>query len=85
MRSMKTSLRTDYESILSASDLQCHGMTDRREAGLPLGNGKVGSLLWVTPTSIRFQINRADVYANGCATNSFHEIDSDYAQRLRLY
>ena len=39
----------------------------------------MGSLLWLTPSSIRFQINRIDVYSNGCATNSFHGIDSDYA------
>lgn len=76
---MKTSHMTNYGSIISASDLHCHGISDRRESGLPLGNGRMGSLLFVTPTSIRFQINRVDVYANGCATNSFPGIDSDYA------
>ena len=71
--------KVDYREIISKSDLHYKGPTERRESGLPLGNGRMGSLLWSTNTSIRFQINRDDVHANGCATNSFPEIDTDYA------
>lgn len=76
---MKSVLKTDYREIIAASDLNYDGVTGRREAGLPLGNGKMGSLLWTTPFSVRFQINRIDVYNNGCATNSFPVIDTDSA------
>ena len=71
--------KPNYREIVSKSDLHYQGPTERRESGLPLGNGRMGSLLWSTSSSIRFQINRDDVYANGCATNSFTEIDTDYA------
>lgn len=71
--------KPNYREIISKSDLHYYGPTERRESGLPLGNGRMGSLLWSTNNSIRFQINRIDVYANGCATNSFPEFDTDYA------
>jgi hypothetical protein len=45
---------------------------------MPIGNGHMGSLVWTTPTQLRFQINRADVYANNSATNSFFERHNDY-------
>jgi len=28
---------------------------------MPVGNGRMGSLVWTTPTALRFQINRVDV------------------------
>ncbi|MEO7143217.1 MAG: DUF5703 domain-containing protein, partial [Bryobacteraceae bacterium] len=50
----------------------------RSEEGIPVGNGPMGSLVWTTPTALRFPINRVDVYANGCATNSFFKRNNDY-------
>jgi len=45
---------------------------------MPLGNGRMGTLVWTTPTQIRLQINRVDVYANNSYTNSFVERHNDY-------
>jgi hypothetical protein len=33
----------------------------RGEEGMPLGNGRRGSLAWTSPTALKFQINRVDV------------------------
>jgi hypothetical protein len=50
----------------------------RSEEGMPLGNGRMGTLVWTTPSQIRFQINRVDVYANNSYSNSFFERNNDY-------
>ncbi len=39
----------------------------------------MGSLIWASPYALKFQINRVDVYANGCETNSFYRRHHDYA------
>jgi len=31
--------------------------------GMPLGNGRMGTLVWTTPGAVEFQINRVDVFA----------------------
>ena len=31
--------------------------------GMPIGNGRMGTLVWTTPASVEFQINRVDVFA----------------------
>jgi len=30
--------------------------------GMPIGNGRMGTLVWTTPSSVVFQINRMDVF-----------------------
>jgi len=32
-------------------------------SGMPLGNGRMGTLVWTTPDAVEFQINRVDVFA----------------------
>ncbi len=68
----------DFARLLSPSDLDYTKPVPRSEEGMPVGNGRMGSLLWTTPSQLRFQINRVDVYANNCATNSFFERHNDY-------
>jgi hypothetical protein len=45
---------------------------------MPLGNGRTGTLVWTTPSQVRLQINRVDVYANNSYSNSFIERHNDY-------
>ncbi len=68
----------DYRKLISASDLIYDKPVPRSEEGIPIGNGRMGTLVWTTPTQVRMQINRVDVYANNCATNSFFERHNDY-------
>ena len=63
---------------IASADLLYERPAPRSEEGIPIGNGRMGSLVWTTPNSLRFQINRADVYASNCAGNSFFERHSDY-------
>src|SRR5215469_8694083 len=68
----------DFRKLISRGDLAYEKPVLRSEEGIPVGNGRMGSLIWTKPTQLRFQINRADVYANNSATNSFFERHNDY-------
>ena len=68
----------DVRRLISDSDLVYDQPVARSEEGIPVGNGRMGSLVWTTLSQLRFQINRVDVYANNCATNSFFERNNDY-------
>ena len=67
-------LTVNYEKLISRADIILNKPVSRRESGLPMGNGRMGSLVWTTPSALKFQINRDDVYANNCYTNSFAEL-----------
>jgi len=40
--------------------------------GIPLGNGRMGTLVWTTPGSVEFQINRVDVFTVNRHTAGAH-------------
>lgn len=69
----------DYRSLVSRADLDYKEPASRSEEGMPVGNGRMGSLVWTTPSALRFQINRVDVFAEDSTTTSFPVQDSDYA------
>ena len=71
-------MRVDYQKLVSRADLIYEKPVPRSEEGMPIGNGRMGTLVWTTPTQIRFQINRADVYGCNSAGNSFFERHTDY-------
>src|SRR5260370_27965092 len=64
--------------LISDADLVYTKPVPRSEEGMPVGNGRMGTLVWNTPESLRMQINRVDVYANNSYTNSFFERHNDY-------
>jgi hypothetical protein len=68
----------DLRRLISDADLVYTKPVPRSEEGTPVGNGRMGSLVWTTPESLRMQINRVDVYANDSYTNSFFERHNDY-------
>jgi len=68
----------NFRNLVSHADIEYSTPVARSEEGLPVGNGRMGSLIWTTPTSLRLQINRVDVFPANCATNSFQERHSDY-------
>ena len=72
-------LDVDYRSLVSRADLDYNEPARRSEEGMPVGNGRMGSLVWTTPTQLKFQINRVDVFAADGRTVSFPEADSDFA------
>src|SRR5262245_56729588 len=72
-------LALNYRKLLERADLSYDRPAARSEEGIPIGNGRMGSLVWTVPDALKFQINRVDVYGNDSYTNSFFERHSDYA------
>lgn len=68
----------DLRRLVSDADLYYSEPVTRSEEGMPIGNGHMGSLIWTEPSTLKFQINRNDVFAENCQTNSFPERDKDY-------
>ncbi|MBN1346412.1 MAG: glycoside hydrolase N-terminal domain-containing protein [Phycisphaerae bacterium] len=56
-------LDVNHPAVVSRSDLIYQSPAARPVEGLPIGNGRMGTLVWTTPDAIRFQINRCDVFA----------------------
>src|SRR5437762_10775335 len=71
--------RPDIQRAVSRADLDYTTPARRSDEGMPIGNGRMGSLAWTTPSAVHFQINRADVFAEDCTTTSFPRTHSDYA------
>src|SRR5437667_7621665 len=69
----------DLRAVVSRGDLDYAKPAERSDDGQPIGNGRMGSLVWTTPTALHFQINRCDVFAENGATHSFPERHTDYA------
>jgi len=72
-------IQVDYRKLVSRADLTYEEPVSRSEEGLPVGNGRMGSLVWTLPSALKFQINRADVFAVNRSTNSFPARHTDYA------
>jgi hypothetical protein len=72
-------LDINYRALVSRADLDYTNPATRSEEGMPVGNGRMGSLVWTTPSALHFQINRCDVFAEDSYTVSFPQADSDYA------
>jgi hypothetical protein len=73
-----TAVDPDFRALISHADLDYSVPVSRSEAGQPLGNGRMGSLVWTTPTTVNLQVNRVDVYAQNKDTLSFPERNTDY-------
>jgi hypothetical protein len=72
-------LTVDYKSLVSRADLTYEKPVVRAEEGLPVGNGTMGSLVWTSPTALKFLINRVDVYSMNSYSRSFNRRDWDYS------
>lgn len=68
----------DRAREIARADLDYVTPAARPEEGMPVGNGRMGSLVWTTPSSLKLQINRVDVHAMDSTTFSFPRADSDY-------
>ena len=72
-------LDLDFKTAVSRGDLDFTFPATRSDEGMPVGNGRMGSLVWTTPSALKFQINRCDVFAMDASSVSFPQQDSDYA------
>jgi hypothetical protein len=53
----------DYEALVSRADLVYRSPVAIPVEGQPIGNGRMGTMVWTTPGAIHLQINRSDVFA----------------------
>ena len=72
-------MKVNHESLVSKADLSYNVPVIRSEEGMPVGNGRMGSLVWTTPSALHFQINRVDVFAMGSNTNHFPDGHTNYS------
>ncbi|MBM3242153.1 hypothetical protein FJZ31_38265 [Candidatus Poribacteria bacterium] len=56
-------LPVDYRALISQADLIYHSPVEQSVEGQPIGNGRMGTLVWTTVNAIHCQINRNDVFA----------------------
>lgn len=64
-------LAVDYESLVSHADLFFRSPITDGDLGIPLGNGVMGSMVWMPDAqNMRLQINRPDVFMQNGASNS---------------
>lgn len=56
-------LDVDHRALVSRGDLIYETPVRSPVEGQPIGNGRMGTLVWTTPSAIHFQINRSDVFA----------------------
>ena len=56
-------LEVDYRALVSQADLIYQSPGETPVEGHPIGNGRMGTLIWTSPSSIHLQINRCDVFA----------------------
>ena len=69
---------TNPRALVSRADLVYDTTVDRSEEGIPIGNGRMGTLVWTTPGALKFQINRVDIQPINKDTRSFFERNADY-------
>jgi len=71
-------IQVDRRIQVSRADLNYDVPASRPEEGMPIGNGRMGSLIWTTPSALHLQVNRVDVHAMDDTSFSFPRADSDY-------
>ena len=72
-------LMADNRQLVARADLTYTEPVIRSEEGMPVGNGRMGTLVWTTPDVLKFQLNRVDVFSVGHDTRALVRAGSDYA------
>ncbi len=78
-------MKINLEQLIHRADLHYNGVVERCEEGLPIGNGRMGSLIWTSPDALKMQINRSDVFANGPKTKAFRQDHRDYGYACAMF
>lgn len=68
----------DYRRLVSRADVIYHSPAEVSIEGTPIGNGCMGTTVWTTPRSIRFQINRNDLFSSDRNHAGSHGCPVDY-------
>jgi hypothetical protein len=66
----------DPRATIARADLDYLTPATRSEEGMPVGNGRMGGLVWTSPSVLKFQINRVDVFAMHASSVRFPQLGS---------
>src|SRR5580658_2889101 len=72
-------LKYDYRSLVAHSDLSFNTPAPSSHDGLPIGNGRVGTLVWTTPAALHYQVNHVDLFCFGNNTLASSKGHTDYS------
>src|ERR1700728_3736686 len=72
-------LTYDYRSLVARSDLSFNTPAPSTHDGLPIGNGRMGTLVWTTPAALHYQINHVDLFCSGHNTQASPKGHTDYS------
>jgi len=72
-------LHYDYRNLVAHAGLSFNTPATNRHDGLPIGNGRVGTLVWTTPSALHYQINDVDLFCFGNNTLASPKGHSDYS------
>ena len=68
----------DYQSLISKADLIYSKPVKLSQAGQPIGNGRMGSLIWTSPQVLSLQLNRVDIFNIDSNSNTFNDNSTNY-------
>ena len=71
-------IAVDYRSLVSRADLVYHSPAEVSIDGTPIGNGMMGTTVWTTPGSVRFHLNRRDLFSSDRNHAGSHRSPVDY-------
>ena len=72
-------LKYDYRSLVARSDLSFNTPAPSSHDGLPISNGRMGTLVWTTPAALHYQINHDDLFCFGNNTLASPKGHADYS------
>ena len=71
-------IAVDYRALVSRADLVYHSPAEVSIDGIPIGNGMMGTTVWTTPDSVRFHLNRRDLFSSDRNHAGSHRSPVDY-------
>src|SRR5580698_7443116 len=72
-------LKCDYRRLVAHSDLSFNTPAPSSHDGLPIGNGRMGTLVWTTPAALHYQINHDDLFCFDNNTLASPKGHTDYS------
>ena len=75
---MSELIAVDYRALVSRADLVYHSPAEVSIDGTPIGNGMMGTTVWTTPDSVRFHLNRRDLFSSDRNHAGSHRSPVDY-------
>ena len=74
--------QVEPRALVSRADLIYLAPTEHNREGQPIGNGRMGTVVWTTPGAVHFLINRVDLYSADSSCSVAYSSPADDFGRL---